>query len=238
LQPIVFIMQKKLCRYLWLLEICLISQARAGLSALALKRQSGVSYPSSWLFEFKFMHTMVEREALCCSVQIDDAYLNGELGSGSVDRGSENKMCFVAAVSLSDQEHPLHVKLTPAPFIADGAKYNFSSGCLMLSDGLTRFYAVTDADCLYRATSVDRDKPKYFPHFVWKNKLLVRLKTSLGDVYHAFDFNKYASRCPVPAPNCFSRRFDPKTFRERLLLGAIVISPRADARLCSGEASY
>ncbi|MDO9049776.1 MAG: hypothetical protein Q7U66_18855 [Methylobacter sp.] len=155
---------KKLCRYLWLLGIYLISQARAGLSALALKRQSGVSYPSSWLFEFKFMHTMAERKALYCSVQVDDAYFNGELGSGSVDSGSENKMCFVAAVSLSNQEHPLHIKLTPAPFIADVAKYNFSSSCLMLSDGLTRFYAVTDADCLYRATSVDRDKPKYFPH--------------------------------------------------------------------------
>jgi len=50
----------------------------------------------------KLMQTMVERDAryhLEGHVQIDDAYLGGELTGGKAGRGSENKVPFVAAVS-------------------------------------------------------------------------------------------------------------------------------------------
>lgn len=39
----------KLRLTIWFLAIYLISQAKTGLSALALKRQLGVSYPTAWL---------------------------------------------------------------------------------------------------------------------------------------------------------------------------------------------
>jgi len=39
-----------------------VSQAKIGLSALALKRQLGVSYPTAWLIHHKLMQAMVERE--------------------------------------------------------------------------------------------------------------------------------------------------------------------------------
>ena len=39
----------KLPLTIWFLAIYLISQAKTGLSALALKRQLGVSYPTAWL---------------------------------------------------------------------------------------------------------------------------------------------------------------------------------------------
>ena len=45
-------------------------------------------------------------------IQLDDAYLGGELAGGKVGRGSENKVPFVAAVSLSNQRSPLFVKLS------------------------------------------------------------------------------------------------------------------------------
>lgn len=125
------------------------------MSAQALKRRSCISYPMTWLFKFQLMQTktIAEREALyalCGSAQADDACLGVELGGGSTYRGSENKVCFIAAVSLSDEAHPLHVELRPVPFIADKAKYNLSSGCGMLSNGFARFGAVTDADCHQR----------------------------------------------------------------------------------------
>jgi len=47
----------------WFLAIYLISQAKTGLSALALKRQLGVSYPTGWLVHHKLMQAMTEREA-------------------------------------------------------------------------------------------------------------------------------------------------------------------------------
>ena len=86
------------------------------MSALALKRYLGVSYPTAWLIQHKLMEAMSERETkytLSGQVQIDDAYFGGELSGGKAGRGSENKVPFVAALSLDDEGHPLRVKLTP-----------------------------------------------------------------------------------------------------------------------------
>ena len=108
----------KLALTVWFLAIYLISQAKTGLSALALKRQLGVSYPTAWLIHHKLMHAMSQREdryVLEGQVQVDDAYLGGERSGGKVGRGSENKAPFVAAVSLSDEGRRLCVKLTPVP---------------------------------------------------------------------------------------------------------------------------
>ena len=102
----------------WFLAIHLLSQAKTGLSALALKRQLGVSYPTAWRMHHKLMSAMADREEryrLHGAVQIDDAYLGGERSGGKAGRGSENKVPFVAAVSLTEDEHPLRVKLTPVP---------------------------------------------------------------------------------------------------------------------------
>ena len=44
------------------------------------------------------------------AVQLDDAYLGGRAG-GKTCRGSENKVPFVAAVSLNEQGRPMYLKL-------------------------------------------------------------------------------------------------------------------------------
>ena len=85
---------------LWFLAIYLISEAKTGLSSLALKRTLGVSYPTAWRMHHKLMQAMAEREKLYTlegQVQVDDAYLGGERTGGKVGRGSENKVPFVAA---------------------------------------------------------------------------------------------------------------------------------------------
>ncbi len=53
----------KLPLTIWFLAIYLISQAKTGLSALALKRHLGVSYPTAWLIQHKLMQSMADREA-------------------------------------------------------------------------------------------------------------------------------------------------------------------------------
>ncbi len=191
---------------------------------------SGLSVPKfSQPFGIKALCKAILEKALYCSVQLDDACFNGELSSDSVDRGPENKMCFVTAVSVNDEGHPLHVKLTSIPFTADGAKYNLSSGCLMLSDGLTRFDAVADADCQHQAIRIDRVKLEYFLHFVPINKLRVRLKPVLTEFI-----------MPLPSINTLfdasiPRHFANALFSERQLLAP---PPRANARLRSTLASY
>jgi hypothetical protein len=73
------------------LAMYLISQAKTGLSALALKRAVGVSYRTAWLLHHKLMQAMMEREAgyrLSDKVRLDDAYLGGEHSDGTVGRGA------------------------------------------------------------------------------------------------------------------------------------------------------
>lgn len=85
----------KLALTVWFRAIYLIRQAKTGLSALALKRQLGVSYPTAWLIHHKLMQAMVAREdryVLDGQVQVDDAYVGGERSGGKVGRGSENKV--------------------------------------------------------------------------------------------------------------------------------------------------
>jgi hypothetical protein len=47
----------------WFLAMHLISQAKTGISALALKRDLGVSYPTAWLLHHKINNSMVKQEA-------------------------------------------------------------------------------------------------------------------------------------------------------------------------------
>jgi hypothetical protein len=101
----------------WFLAIHLISQAKTGISALALKRDlgvRGVSYPTAWLLHQKINRAMADREAshlLEGAVQLDVAYLGGERSGGKAGRGSENKVPFVAALSLDENCGPTHLKL-------------------------------------------------------------------------------------------------------------------------------
>jgi transposase-like protein len=134
----------KLPLRVWYLAIYLVSQAKTGLSALALKRYLGVSYPTAWLIHHKLMQAMLEREAcylLGGEVQVDDAYLGGELSGGTAGRGSQNKVPFLAAVSVDAEGHPVHAKLTPvAGFtrkaVAAWASDSLAPGSVVVSDGL------------------------------------------------------------------------------------------------------
>lgn len=229
----------------WFLAIYLISQAKTGLSALALKRQLGVSYPTAWLIHHKLMQAMAERDAnypLDGQVQVDDAYLGGERSGGNPGRGSENKVPFIAAVSLNANGNPLYVKMAPVPRftrldVADWADTYLTPGCTVLSDGLACFAGVTLAGCLHQPVIVAGRKPKDLPEFNWVNTVLGNLKTSLGGAYHAFDFSKYATRYLAAFAYRFNRRFDLATLPTRLLIAAIAIGPRQERWLRSAEAS-
>ena len=224
----------KLGLTVWFLAIYLISQAKSGLSALGLKRQLGVSYPTAWLINHKLMQAMAERDenyVLAGNIQVDDAYLGGERSGGKVGRGSENKIPFVAAVSLSDEGHPLRIKLTPVPgftlkAIAQWARDHLSPGSTVFSDGLSCFSAVTNAGCAHRPTVMAGRKPKDVPEFQWINTVLGNLKTSLSGSYHAFDFRQYAVRYLAAFAYRFNRRFNLATLNERLLVAAAQCGPQ------------
>jgi transposase-like protein len=233
----------KLSLTVWFLGMYLISQAKTGLSALALKRDLGVSYPTAWLMHHKLMQAMVEREAsyvLCGTVQVDDAYLGGELNGGTAGRGSENKVPFIGAVSLDEEGHPLRAKFTQLPgftrtAIAAWASANLSPASTVVSDGLACFAGVTDAGCAHQPTVVGSRKPKDLPMFLWVNTVLGNLKTSLSGAYHSFGFSQYAERYLGAIAYRFNRRFDLHALPNRLLVAAALCGPFPAERIRLAE---
>ncbi len=144
-----------------------------------------------------------ERYVLDGQLRVDDAYLGCERRGGKAGCGSENKIPFIAAISLCDDGHPLRVTLTPvAGFslsaIGDWARGNLTPGSIVQPDGLVCFGAVLAAGCIHQPTVVAGQKPRELPAFKWINTLLGNLKTSLTGRYPAFAFRKYASRYRLP----------------------------------------
>ena len=227
----------------WFLAIYLISQVKTGLSALALKRQLGVSYPTAWLIHHKIMCAMAEREdahQLTNVVQLDDAYLGGERTGGKVGRGSENKVPFVAAVSLNELGRPMHLKLTlVAGFTLDAikewAQLHGAPGTVVTSDDLACFRAVTAAACVHVPTVVGDRKPRDLPEFAWVNTVLGNLKTTLAGAHHAFNYRKYAGHSLAAIAYRFNRRFDLHTLVVRLISAVARCQPHSEQAIRRAE---
>ncbi len=186
---------------------------------------------------------MVEREdhyLFSGKVQMGDAYLGEERSGSKSGRGSENKIPFVAAVSVDSDSHPLRAKLTPVPgftikAIKKWSKSHLSNDCLVLSDGLACFNGVSAAGCKQIPVIAGDRKPEELPEFNWVNTVLGNIKTSGS--YHAFDFSQYAHRYLAAITYRFNRRFILKTLPERLLLAAVSTEPRQAAWLRLAEDS-
>lgn len=200
----------------WFLAIYLISQAKTGLSALALKRQLGVSYPTAWLLHQRINSAMAQQDGIAPLggvVQLDDAYLGGERSGGKPGRGSENKVPFVAAVSVDAKGYPKFLKLSLVSAfsnqaIANWAKASLVPGSLVVSDGLACFAAVVDAGCVHHPKVVGGLKPRDLPDFMWVNTMLGNLKTTLAGAFHALNYRKYGGHYLAAFAYRFNRRFD------------------------------
>ena len=221
----------------WFLAIYLIGQAKTGLSALALKRHLGVSYPTAWLLHQKVNRAMAQQDSahrLHGAVQLDDAYLGGERAGGKTGRGSENKVPFVAAVSLNDKGHPLHLKLSmlsgfTSKAIGQWAKASLMPGTRVRSDGLGCFAAVIDAGCLHVPMVVGDLMPRDLPEFKWVNTVLGNLKTTLAGAYHAMKYRKYAGHYLAAFAYRFNRRFDLCDLVVRFIVDVARAKPHKEA---------
>jgi len=217
----------------WFLAIYLISQAKTGLSALALKRQLGVSYPTAWLMHQKLNRAMALQDSthqLSGVVQPDDAYLGGERASGKAGRKSDNKVPFVAAVSVDHRGHPRYLKLNlvsgfTREAISKWAKANLTPQTTVFSDGLGCFAAVTDAGCAHVPVVVGALKPRDLPQFKWVNTVLGNLKTTLAGAFHSLKYSKYAEHYLAAFSYRFNRRFDLRGLVARLIVDVARCKP-------------
>ncbi|MGF1643411.1 MAG: IS1595 family transposase [Thiotrichales bacterium] len=138
---------------------------------------------------------------------------------------------LLAAVSLTEEDRPLRVRLTPAPgftlqAVAAWAKDHLAPGNAVFSDGWACFGAVTAVGCAHHPTVMAGRKPREVPEFQWINTVLDNLKTSLSGCCHAFDFRKYAARYLAAFCYRFNRRIDRRTLHQRLLVATASSPPQ------------
>ena len=217
----------------WFLAIYLITQAKTGLSALALKRQIGVSYNTAWSLKQKIMQAMKERDdskPLSGIIQLDNVYWGGERQGGKRGRGSENKTPFVAAVALNQDHHPISMNLQMvkgfrSAEIARWAETHLVPGSLVHSDGLACFSAVLDTGCHHYSIvtgggpqSVTREE------FEWVNTMIGNVKRAINGTYHAIH-PKHLPRYLAEFCYRFNRRFDLPAMMPRFIYAAVRTPP-------------
>lgn len=237
----------KLPLSVWFLAIYLLTQSKNAISALELKRQLGVSYPSAWAIKHKLLHVMLAREhsrRLDAQVQIDDAYLGGErAGHVHGGRSTVQKSAFVAAVQIDDAGRPQVMRLDPvAGFTKEALKAwaskALAAGAHVISDGTACFAQVKAAGATHEAhvTGSGRQAAQ-MPIFKWVNIMLGNLKTSLNGTYHSIKHKKYADRYLAEFVYRFNSRDDLATMPTRLLRAATLTPPIAISQLRQPETS-
>ena len=218
----------------WFLAMHLLTQSKNNVAALELMRHLGVCYKTAWLIKHKLMEVMREREdsrVLDGRVEIDDAYLGGELPGGKTGRGSENKVPFIAAVQTTPDGQPQFACFAQQPFtteeVAAFAAKSLAPSACVVTDGLWCFRGVTLIGAEHeRIVTGGGAASTKLPQFKAINTLLGNLKTAFCGTYHAFDFTKYAHRYLAEAQYRFNRRFNLASILARLLRAASVTSPR------------
>jgi hypothetical protein len=147
-----------------------------------------------------------------------------EHNGGKPGRGSKNKVPIVAAVSLDEAGHPIHVKVAKVETysfaaIADRAQDALARGCEVISDGLACFRAVAEVGCIHQPVIVNGRHPKDLPDFRWINTVISNLKTSFSGTFHALKYKKYADRYLGAFCYRFNRRFNLEEMTGRILIG-------------------
>jgi len=227
----------------WFLAMHLLTQAKNNVSALELKRHLGVRYKTAWLMKHKLMQVMYLREQprqLDGRVEVDDAYLGGELPGGKRGRGSENKVPFIAAVQTTAAGQPILVCLSKLEFtkeaIAQWARKSLCASAEVVSDGLRCFQALTVGGASHeRIVTGGGAASVKLPAFSAVNTLLGNLKTALSGTYHAFGFAKYADRYLAEFQYRFNRRFNLSTILTRLFRATATTKPHPERVLRKAE---
>lgn len=236
--------QTKLPLTTWFMAIHLVTQAKTGLSALALKRQVGVSYNTAWSMKQKIMQVMKERDdskPLSGTVQLDDVYWGGERRGGKRGRGSENKTPFVAAVALNGNGHPISMNMNvvkgfQSAEITRWAKRHLEPGSLVYSDGLPCFSAVLSAAC-HHYTIVTGGGPQSVTReeFAWVNTMIGNVKRAISGTYHAIKPN-HLPRYLAEFCYRFNRRFQLDDMLPRFAYVAVRTPPMPGRLLKLAEA--
>lgn len=229
----------KLPLTLWFQAIYFLSQTKNAISTMELMRRLGICYRSAWRMRHKLMQAKVEQEEsrrIGGRVELDDAYLGGERTGGTVGRGSENKVPFVAAVQTDAQRRPERILLTKVSSfsgadIATWARQHLEPSAHVITDGLRGFAGIKAAGYVREAivSGATGKRAAQVPAFHWVNTILGNVKTAFDGAFHGFEFNKYGTRYLSEVQYRFNRRYDLAGLFSQLLTAAAITPPRTEA---------
>ena len=212
--------------------IYLVTQSKKGISSIELGRRLGVTHTAAWMMKHKLAQVMLERNAskhLKGNVQMDDAYIGGAR-SGRRGRGATGKTPVVAAVATTDNGKPDQIILRPVKAFSSFAIRKLAStalkpGANIVSDGLARFAAVTQAGCLHTSIKTGSGKQAArTPAFKWANTALGNIKAALVGTYRAVR-EKHVPRYLAEFEYRFNRRYNLETMIPRLTFVALRVAP-------------
>lgn len=218
---------------------------QGGVSALALKRELGVSYNTAWLLKQKLMQAMKERDErrrLSGWVQVDDAVWGGERHGGECGRNAPGKTPFVAAVACNQAGHPLHMRLSRIDNVrhvtlARWARRHLEPGTQVGSDGLIGLRGVCHAGVDHEVIVTGGGVVSAtHPRFHWVNTMLGNVKNALRGTYHGLR-SKHLPRYLAEFSYRFNRRFALVDLVPRLAYAA-THTPPLPYRLATLAESY
>jgi len=158
----------------WFITIYLICPAKTGLFTLILKRQLGISYPTTWPMHQKLNSATAQLDNALQLSGFVPAYLGGERESGKMGRGAENKFPSAAAVAVDFLRLPLCLKLNlVSGFTREAsrkwAKAHLRTQTTVISDGLGCSAAVAGNGCMHLPMAVGERRPRDLRQLKWAN---------------------------------------------------------------------
>ncbi len=235
----------KLPLTIWFLGIYLITQSKDGISSLNLARTLGVSANAALRMKHKLQQTMKERDdnlPLSGLILMDDAYWGGKKRDGKRGRGATGKKAFVAAIKLSDEMHPIFLKLSHiAGFkkdeIADWSAKHLAASSFVVSDALNCFSGVKESRCNH--FSIVTSNPKYdeLKVFKWINTMIGNVKNAIHGTYHSVS-SRHLPRYLAEFCFRFNRRFRLGAMVENLLYHASKTPPMPQRLLKLAEVRW
>ena len=229
----------------WFMAMYFLTQSKTNISALALKRHIGVSYPTAWLVKHKLMQTMAEREdqrQLSGRIVADDAYLGGVTAGGKRGRGAKKEGLFMAAVEVDEDSAVRYIRFDRLPNMNAISIKSWAAKALhrdshLVTDGYSSLPAATSEIETHTPVVVSPGQSSDHDCFRWVNTVISNTKTAMTGTYHGFKVSKYARVYLAEAQYRFNRRFDLEALVPRLLYACAQNAPRDLKWIRSAELS-
>lgn len=213
------------------LAVFLVAVDTGGMSALALSRELGLSYPTAWLMHHKIQQAMAERNGqyqIGGLVELADADFGGKShGPGKRGRGTDQDP-VVVGISLTAQGHPPYVFLEAVADLGETTvkevlRRRVDDLGVWKSDGAAVYASAAPEHEADHQVTLSTD-PTTHEVFHWIDVVISNAKTFIDGTYHGrgrarrqLYFEEFAYR--------FNRRFLGTRMANRLLIACVASTP-------------